>query len=106
MPALKPLIAKIVEKTINSISGGGSNSQPPNSQPHTLSVLRRDGGVKGGITTDIRASDKRGATNLDNESEEVIFGISKSTDIRVDVETVSTSSGDIPQQIRKPSGRR
>ena len=100
MPALKPLIAKIVEKAVHPITGGGSNSQS-----HALSALPREGGIKGGITTDIRASDKRGATNLDNESEEVIFGISKSTDIRVDVETVSTSSGDIPQQIRKPSGR-
>lgn len=104
MPALKPLIAKIVEKTMSSITGGESNSQP-----HTLSALRREGGAlggfKGGITTDIRANGKRGATTLDSESEERIFGISKSTHVRVDVETVSASSGDIPQ-IPKPSGRR
>ncbi|KAF8538675.1 hypothetical protein BDD12DRAFT_926709 [Trichophaea hybrida] len=92
MPALKPLFSKILEKTVYSYS-----SRTDGSQGHTLSALGHNSKVAG-ITNDIRASrdrnSKRG-TKLDNESEEGIIGISKSTDVRVDVETVSNSSVEV-----------
>ena len=96
LPALKPLIAKVVEKTIHTIVGEGSSGMGV-SQAHRLSTLRKDGATqrsnKGGIMTDIRANGNRGAANMDNGSEEGIIGISKTTDVRVEVDTVSNSSG-------------
>ncbi|KAF8249102.1 hypothetical protein K440DRAFT_599241 [Wilcoxina mikolae CBS 423.85] len=92
MPALKPLFSKILEKTVYSYS-----SRTGGSQGHSLSALGQNSKVVG-ITNDIRAgrdrNSKRG-TKLDNESEEGIIGISKSTDVRVDVETVSNSSVEV-----------
>ena len=98
LPALKPLIAKAVEKTMSSMLGEGSSGMGA-SQAHRLSALRKDGGTqrsnKGGITTDIRANGNCGAANMNNGSEEGIIGISKTTDVRVEVDTVSIRSGAI-----------
>jgi len=91
MPALKPLFSKILEKTVLSYG-----SRTGDSQGHSLSALGPN--TKGGITNDISAGRQlhsKGGTKLDNESEEQIIGISKFTDVRVDVETVSNSSTEI-----------
>ena len=98
MPALKPLVTKVVEKTMSSITGEGSSGTRA-SQAHGLSAIRIEGGTQRGskcrITNDIRANRNRGAANMANGSEEEIIGISRTTDVRVDVETVSNSSGGI-----------
>ena len=96
LPALKPLIMKVIEKTMTSMTGEGSREMGT-SQAHRLSVLHKKGGTqrsnKGGIATDIRTNVNRGGANMDNGSEEGIIGISKTTDVRV--VTVSNSSGGI-----------
>ena len=88
MPALKPLITKVVEK---SMSSGEGSSGKGASLAHGLSPLRKEGGTqgdsKGRITTDTRADGDRSAANMDNGSGEIIR-ISKTT-VRVDADTMS-----------------
>ncbi|KAI5814914.1 hypothetical protein BZA77DRAFT_388716 [Pyronema omphalodes] len=95
MPALKPLVTRILQSTIYSKSQGSKDLI----SGHKLSQLRRDGSAgmssrSGGITTNIHVGHKI-HRSLDNESEERIFGISKSTEMRVDVETISNNSADL-----------
>jgi hypothetical protein len=98
MPALKPLFKKALEKTL-SYSGSRSQSRNPGSNGVPLSSLNKSQNGGGtGIKNEIRSTSTfrpRGSTLKGGESEEEIIGINKTTDVRVDVETVSTSSGEI-----------
>jgi hypothetical protein len=99
MPALKPLFKRALEKTL-SYSGSRSQSRNPGSNGVPLSSLHRSQNGGGtGIKNEIRSTTNncrpRGGAIKGTESEEEIMGISKTTDVRVDVETVSTSSADI-----------
>jgi hypothetical protein len=111
MPALKPLFKKILDRTLYSSSRsrglGQTSHSHSRSHGHQLSSLHKSGAVRSdiqhGVSTEICAGSTHAnhygsgghKTRLaDSESEKGIFGISKHTDVRVDVETISTGSAD------------
>jgi len=109
MPALKPLFKRVLDKTLHSSnrSQGQGPSSHLHSHGHQLSSLHKSGAVRSdvlnGVSTEIRAGSTHANHHgngghkmrlADSESEEGIFGISKHTDVRVDVETISTGSAD------------
>ncbi|KAA8911652.1 hypothetical protein FN846DRAFT_935154 [Sphaerosporella brunnea] len=96
MPALKPLFKKVIDQTL-SYSGSNSRSRATDSHGLPLSNLSKShkNGASG-IRNEICASSYKSRTDTlqDSESEKGIMGINRRTDVRVDIETVSTLSGE------------
>ena len=100
MPALKPLFKKIINSTLYS-SAGSRTRGLSQSCGHQLSSVNKSGALRSdtqhSISNDIRGGSAhtrhygQKMRQPDTESEEEIFGISKMADVRVDVETISTS---------------
>jgi len=111
IPALKPLFKKVIDRTLYFSTGSRTDglSQPCGHQLSSVNkprALRSD--AQRGISNDIRGGSAhtrhygQKMRQPDTESEEEIFGISKRTDVRVDVETISTSG--VEREMGVPKG--